>query len=161
MGKTGRRHADALACQQLQRAQARSEWMIYSLQLLALAGGLDGGGVLGEAEGIIHEFIAAWQAGAKSGTFVTEKFTVDVTKSPIPRFELLNFDHYLQIGVQFSRGCPHPCNYCGQRGFWARWRHRDPVKFAREIAWLVREWRLYHEVPAELRTGWRPLRRRR
>jgi len=21
------------------------------------------------------------------------------------------------VVVQFSRGCPHPCNYCGQRGF--------------------------------------------
>ena len=29
------------------------------------------------------------------------------------------------------------------------------------IIWLVHEWRLYHEMPEELRTGWRPLRRRR
>ena len=28
------------------------------------------------------------------------------------------------------------------------------------IAWLVREWRLYHDLPSELRTGWRPLKRR-
>lgn len=41
--------------------------------------------------------------------------------------------------LQFSRGCPHPCTYCGQRGFWTGWRHRDPAKFAAEIAWLVRE----------------------
>jgi anaerobic magnesium-protoporphyrin IX monomethyl ester cyclase len=41
--------------------------------------------------------------------------------------------------VQFSRGCPHPCNYCGQRGFWTRWRHRDPVRIAKEIARLHRE----------------------
>ena len=41
--------------------------------------------------------------------------------------------------VQFSRGCPHLCNYCGQRGFWTRWRHRDPVLFAKEIARLHRE----------------------
>jgi len=41
--------------------------------------------------------------------------------------------------VQFSRGCPHLCNYCGQRGFWTRWRHRDPVRFARELARLHRE----------------------
>jgi len=41
--------------------------------------------------------------------------------------------------VQFSRGCPHLCNYCGQRGFWTRWRHRDPVKFAKELARLHRE----------------------
>lgn len=43
------------------------------------------------------------------------------------------------VVVQFSRGCPHRCNYCGQRGFWVRWRHRDPVKFAAELARLHRE----------------------
>lgn len=68
--------------------------------------------VLGEAEGVINEFITAWQAGAKSGYFEAEKFTVDVTKSPIPRFDLLNFDYYLHIGVQFSRGCPFTCEFC-------------------------------------------------
>jgi len=59
-------------------------------------------------------------------------------------WELIDFSRYSYWGkkravvVQFSRGCPHPCNYCGQRGFWTRWRHRDPVKFAREIADLHR-----------------------
>ncbi|MBV8881127.1 MAG: magnesium-protoporphyrin IX monomethyl ester anaerobic oxidative cyclase, partial [Planctomycetaceae bacterium] len=43
------------------------------------------------------------------------------------------------VVVQFSRGCPHPCTYCGQRGFWTRWRHRDPVRFAAELARLNRE----------------------
>ena len=44
--------------------------------------------------------------------FEIEKFTVDVTKSPMPRFDLLNFDYYLHIGVQFSRGCPFTCEFC-------------------------------------------------
>jgi anaerobic magnesium-protoporphyrin IX monomethyl ester cyclase len=44
------------------------------------------------------------------------------------------------VVVQFSRGCPHLCNYCGQRGFWTRWRHRDPVKMAAEIAYLHRKY---------------------
>ena len=43
------------------------------------------------------------------------------------------------VVVQFSRGCPYPCNYCGQRGFWTRWRHRNPIKFAKELARLYRE----------------------
>lgn len=43
------------------------------------------------------------------------------------------------VAVQFSRGCPHLCSYCGQRGFWTRWRHRDPVLFAKELARLHRE----------------------
>ncbi len=40
--------------------------------------------------------------------------------------------------IQFSRGCPHQCSYCGQRSFWQKWRHRDPVRLAKEIAWLHR-----------------------
>jgi len=40
--------------------------------------------------------------------------------------------------IQFSRGCPHLCSYCGQRGFWTRWRHRDPCRVAAEIGWLHR-----------------------
>lgn len=68
--------------------------------------------VLGEAEDVINDFVAAWEAGARKGLFEAEKFAVDVTKSPIPRFDLLNFDYYLHIGVQFSRGCPFTCEFC-------------------------------------------------
>ena len=59
-------------------------------------------------------------------------------------WELIDHKKYSYYGgkravvMQFSRGCPHLCNYCGQRGFWARWRHRNPQKFAKEIAWLHR-----------------------
>jgi radical SAM superfamily enzyme YgiQ (UPF0313 family) len=68
--------------------------------------------VLGEAEGIIGAFIAAWQDGARGGCFTAEKFTIDVTASPIPRFDLLKFEQYLYVGVQFSRGCPFTCEFC-------------------------------------------------
>lgn len=68
--------------------------------------------VLGEAEGIIDTFIAAWEEGAREGVFEAEKFTIDVTKSPVPRFDLLKVEHYLYIGVQFSRGCPFTCEFC-------------------------------------------------
>ena len=59
-------------------------------------------------------------------------------------WELVDFPRYSYWGgkravvVQWSRGCPHLCNYCGQRGFWTRWRHRDPLVFAAEIADLHR-----------------------
>jgi anaerobic magnesium-protoporphyrin IX monomethyl ester cyclase len=60
-------------------------------------------------------------------------------------WELIEHARYTYWGglravvVQFSRGCPHLCNYCGQRGFWTRWRHRDPIRFAAELARLSRE----------------------
>ena len=68
--------------------------------------------VIGEAEGIIDKFIAAWEDGHREGTFEAPKFQVDVTKTPIPRYDLLKFDQYLYIGVQFSRGCPFTCEFC-------------------------------------------------
>ena len=30
----------------------------------------------------------------------------------MPRFDLIKFDHYLFIGVQYSRGCPFTCEFC-------------------------------------------------
>jgi len=68
--------------------------------------------VLGEAEVVIQDFIKAWSAGTDRGVFEAPKFTVDVTTTPIPRFDLLKFEHYLYIGVQFSRGCPFNCEFC-------------------------------------------------
>jgi radical SAM superfamily enzyme YgiQ (UPF0313 family) len=68
--------------------------------------------ILVEAEGVIHDFIAAWERGERSGTFQAEKFGIDVTKTPIPRFDLLKFDQYLYIDVQYSRGCPFTCEFC-------------------------------------------------
>lgn len=59
-------------------------------------------------------------------------------------WELVDLKKYSYWGgrravvIQFSRGCPHGCTYCGQRGFWKRFRHRDPRKFAAEVAWLSR-----------------------
>ena len=68
--------------------------------------------ILGEAEAVIDDFVAAWDAGALEGIFEAPKFTIDVTKTPIPRFDLLKFDDYLYVGVQFSRGCPFTCEFC-------------------------------------------------
>lgn len=81
-------------------------------------------------------------------------------------WELIDFSRYHYWGkkravvMQFSRGCPHLCSYCGQRGFWTRWRHRDPKKFAQEIARLHREHgvqivNLADENPTSQRKAWK------
>lgn len=44
------------------------------------------------------------------------------------------------VVIQFSRGCPYPCTYCGQSLFWKKWRHRNPRLLADEIEMLHREY---------------------
>jgi hypothetical protein len=68
--------------------------------------------VLGEAEEIMDDFLAAWRNAATQGVFEAKMGQTDVTKSPTPRFELLELKHYLHVDVQFSRGCPFNCEFC-------------------------------------------------
>jgi len=68
--------------------------------------------VLGEAEEIIEDFVAAWRSGAEQGVFHAPMGQTDVTKSPTPRFDLLKLEDYLHVGIQFSRGCPFNCEFC-------------------------------------------------
>jgi anaerobic magnesium-protoporphyrin IX monomethyl ester cyclase len=81
-------------------------------------------------------------------------------------WELADFARYSYWGgqratvVQFSRGCPHRCTYCGQRGFWTQWRPRDPKKFAAEVGWLHRRhgvsvFNLADENPTTSKRLWR------
>jgi radical SAM superfamily enzyme YgiQ (UPF0313 family) len=68
--------------------------------------------VVGEAESVIDGFITAVDSDATEGVFEGPKFQADVTKTPKPRFDLLKFDQYMYLGVQFSRGCPFTCEFC-------------------------------------------------
>jgi radical SAM superfamily enzyme YgiQ (UPF0313 family) len=68
--------------------------------------------VIGEAEGCMADFLAAWEGGAREGRFEAPMGSVDVTQSPTPRFDLLDFSQYAEVTVQFSRGCPFRCEFC-------------------------------------------------
>jgi anaerobic magnesium-protoporphyrin IX monomethyl ester cyclase len=81
-------------------------------------------------------------------------------------WELIDHSRYTYYGkrravvAQFSRGCPHHCHYCGQHGFWRAWRHRNPIKFAAELARLHREQgveliNLADENPTADREAWK------
>jgi anaerobic magnesium-protoporphyrin IX monomethyl ester cyclase len=60
-------------------------------------------------------------------------------------WELMNGYNYTYWGkrkavvIQFSRGCPYPCTYCGQSLFWKKWRHRSAQSLADEIEMLHKE----------------------
>jgi hypothetical protein len=67
--------------------------------------------VLGEGELTIPPFLADWAAG-KAKKIYTDGGKADMSTSPVPRFDLLKFDRYLHVGVQWCRGCPFNCEFC-------------------------------------------------
>ena len=57
------------------------------------------------------EIAADLEAGTAKRLYeITDK--PDVTRTPIPRFDLLKLDSYASMSIQFSRGCPFQCEFC-------------------------------------------------
>ena len=67
--------------------------------------------VLGEGEVTIPLFLDDLAAGATSGVYQSME-RADMTEAVIPRFDLIRFKDYMRVGIQFSRGCPHNCEFC-------------------------------------------------
>lgn len=68
--------------------------------------------ILDEGEITLPLFIEAIERGESQGVFRANGEKPDVTTTPVPRFELLNFSAYDNMSVQFSRGCPFQCEFC-------------------------------------------------
>lgn len=69
--------------------------------------------ILDEGELTLPLFVEAVRQGLPSGTFrAPNGERPDVTITPVPRFDLLEFDAYAEMSVQFSRGCPFQCEFC-------------------------------------------------
>ena len=68
--------------------------------------------ILDEGEITLPLFVDAIANGEQTGIFRANGEKPDVTVTPIPRFDLLEFDAYSEMSVQFSRGCPFQCEFC-------------------------------------------------
>ncbi len=67
--------------------------------------------VLNEAELTLPFFLHDLENGCAQAVYATQEFT-SLEPTPIPMWELINFDHYATINVQYSRGCPYNCEFC-------------------------------------------------
>jgi radical SAM superfamily enzyme YgiQ (UPF0313 family) len=67
--------------------------------------------VLGEGEITIPLFLKDLKMGATTGKYCSsEKANMQV--AVIPRYDLIRFNDYIMIGLQFIRGCPFDCEFC-------------------------------------------------
>jgi len=68
--------------------------------------------ILDEGEITLPMFVQAIERGEPSGVFRSGGERPDVTHTPIPRYDLLEFHAYDSMSIQFSRGCPFQCEFC-------------------------------------------------
>ena len=128
---------------------------VYSLQACAALDVV----VRGEGEASCVELLAAWEHGTSleqvDGITWRDGHTIRTNRwrRPIrcldayrPGWELVDWPRYTLFGVgrsagmQFSRGCPLTCTYCGQWMFWKKWRHRSPKNFVAELRTLAEDY---------------------
>jgi radical SAM superfamily enzyme YgiQ (UPF0313 family) len=67
--------------------------------------------VLGEGEITIPVFLDDLQKGATGGKYSSLE-RADMQKAVIPRFDLIRFNDYIMLGLQYIRGCPFNCEFC-------------------------------------------------
>jgi len=93
--------------------------------------------IKGEAETALPAFLEALEKGETYGVF-EEPAKPDLTESPIPRFDLLDLDAYLTLGVQTSRGCPFNCEFCDIVNLYGRHpRYKSPDQVVAELDYLL------------------------
>ncbi|NEP63250.1 MAG: DUF4070 domain-containing protein [Symploca sp. SIO2G7] len=90
--------------------------------------------VLDEGEITLPMLVDALQQEQPYGVFRTNGEKPDVTHTPIPRFDLLEFQAYDNMSVQFSRGCPFQCEFCDIIVLYGRKpRTKTPAQFLAEL----------------------------
>ena len=94
--------------------------------------------VLGEVEEYFHEFLQDLASGTAK-EFYREPRKPDITRTPIPRYDLINLNDYFSTGLQFSRGCPFDCEFCDITKLFGRVsRTKTPSQVLEEFDYLYR-----------------------
>ncbi len=89
--------------------------------------------VLNEGEETLPEFIKDYETGGARHVY-SNSARPDITKTPVPRFDLLDIKKYFSMIIQFSRGCPFNCEFCDIiELFGHNPRTKNPDQFLREM----------------------------
>lgn len=89
--------------------------------------------VLNEAEVTLPAFLADLAEGRAQRMYSSTELA-DLRTSPVPLWDLVDGRHYASRGIQFSRGCPHGCDFCNvTQLFGRRWRTKTPAQVVAEL----------------------------
>ncbi len=83
--------------------------------------------IKGEAELIWPQFLKDFESGSWEKKY-TEDEKIDMTHSPIPRYDLFKTDRYVAGIIQTTRGCPFTCDFCDIIVMYGRKVREKPVE---------------------------------
>ncbi|HEX9061692.1 MAG TPA: radical SAM protein [Clostridia bacterium] len=97
--------------------------------------------LVGEAEGIWDELMKDFQNGKLKPIYSNDNKDIDLSVTPIPRYDLLNLKKHKIIPVQASRGCPHNCEFCSvSKLFGSKYRYKKVEQVVQEIEAVKKVW---------------------
>jgi radical SAM superfamily enzyme YgiQ (UPF0313 family) len=67
--------------------------------------------VLNEAEITLAPFLSDLERGCPQHVYETAEYP-DISQTPVPMWNLVDFKQYDSMSIQFSRGCPFNCDFC-------------------------------------------------
>ena len=67
--------------------------------------------VLGECEEVIDALVEDLETGHLLPFYHADHFP-SLDRTPVPRWDLIDLHRYATMPIQFSRGCPHDCEFC-------------------------------------------------
>jgi len=95
--------------------------------------------VLNEAEVTLPLFLADYEAGCAKHLYMDMR-RPDITRTPPPRFDLIRMKKYACMALQYSRGCPHGCEFCDIIELFGRvQRTKTPEQVLREMDVVYRQ----------------------
>ena len=98
--------------------------------------------LLNEGELTLPEFLRDFEEGRLKHIYSSDEWA-DLSRTPIPSWNLINISKYATMNIQYSRGCPFNCDFCNVTSLFG---HRPRTKSAKQ---------LLSELEAILSRGWR------
>lgn len=89
--------------------------------------------VLNEGEVTIPMFLKDLESGKLKKVYKSSEWA-DITKSPLPMYNLIDLKKYAAMNIQYSRGCPFDCEFCDITALFGRYpRTKDANQIIAEL----------------------------